>query len=162
MMENSSNDYLAMENEELIMSITDSILDEIQQLSSDEELENLAVQKFYVLVASNFDMEMQNGGLCQFFMNSGHVYVPMLADALQTVGASQHAHLFLSFCKENNIDPSNIEDFGNVSIENYLALLEKYPFNQFDEQYFKLEQDEGLFSTLVAYVRNNLSLLLPG
>ena len=55
--------------------------DDIDRLTDDEKV-------FFVLYL--FNMEVQNGGLCQFFVNSTSIYAPLISDYLDKVGARDH------------------------------------------------------------------------
>ena len=97
-----------------------------------------------VFFALNYlDMEIANGGLCQFLVNDGGMFAPYISDYLDTVGAEEHQKLFDDFCAENKIDPADTSAFAFSSIPAFTDLYNQYPFDQFDEAYYQLEPLSG-------------------
>ncbi len=82
-----------------------------------------------------FDMEMQNGGLCQFFINEGQL-LPHISECLEAVGAVQHKALLDAFLADNQIDVS--QQNYDVSISAFQELYTQYPFEKFDMAYYAL------------------------
>ena len=58
--------------------------DDISQLDDNEKV-------FFVLYI--FNLEIQNGGLCQFFVNSSRLLAPYVDGCLQTINAQEHKKL---------------------------------------------------------------------
>ena len=114
----------------------------------------------YVTRIDAYDMEMQNGGLCQFLMNAGRFHGAVLEEALLAFGAERHAGLVSDFCKENKIDISNPQQFVPVSVEHYVRLYQEYPFEAFDQAYFALVQVCPLERMLGEYIRKHPSEFL--
>ena len=56
-------------------------------------------------------MELQNGGLCQFFVNSSRSLAPYVDECLKMVGAEEHRKLFAEFVANNQIDLNNLDSF---------------------------------------------------
>lgn len=69
-------------------------IDGIDSLSDAEKV-------FYI--ASYYEMEVNNGGLCQFFVNSSRMLAPRLPDCLREIGADEHAKLFETFVADNGM-----------------------------------------------------------
>ena len=55
--------------------------DDISQLDDNEKV-------FFVLYI--FNLEIQNGGLCQFFVNSSRAYATLISEYLEIIGALEH------------------------------------------------------------------------
>lgn len=161
-MDNSFGHLLEMEDYRLISEVRDAIIDEIRNLHSEDDLEKIPDIKFYLITASIFDIEMQNGGLCQFLVNEGNFHGPMLVDALCAFGAEHHGRMIAEFCKENGIDLSNLQELLPENVdpycmtENYLELLNKYPFDEFDKAYFEIDRECPLEGILGEYIRKNI------
>ena len=158
---------LELEDYQLISEICEGIIDEIRNLPSEDDFEKMAEIKFYLLAASTFDMEMQNGGLCQFIVNAGKLHGPLLEKALCVFGAEQHQKLLSQFSKDNNIDFRNLQKLapGNMDpysmVDDYFELLAKYPFCDFEQAYYELDRACPLVVILAEYVRENISQFLP-
>jgi len=153
--------YLTMSMEEIqqlsdeqlyqaIFVITDAKIYEYEDVIKGINSLTKASKNFYI--ASNYEMEVDNGGLCQFFINSSSNVVLMLSDCLAEIGATEHKELFDKFIKNNNIDLSNLTSF-NIDDENdYEAQTKRYPFDEFDEALFALKPIEEY---LIDYIKNN-------
>jgi len=107
---------------------------------------------FYIL--SIFDMEIQNGGLCQFFVNSSRLLAPYVYDCLETVNAEEHEKLFSEFVTDNNIDLEHLESFEIKDINDYAAQTKRYDFESFDNAYIELTP---LQDYMVSYIKANIS-----
>ncbi len=107
---------------------------------------------FYIL--SIYDMEVQNGGLCQFFVNSSRLLAPYVNDCLKTVNAEEHRKLFSAFVSDNNIDLQHLESFEIEDVEEYADQTERYDFDTFDNAYIALTP---LQDYLVSYIKSNIS-----
>ncbi len=107
---------------------------------------------FYIL--SIFDMEIQNGGLCQFFVNPSRFLAPYVDECLETVNAGEHKKLFADFVARNNIDLEHLESFDIEDINDYIAQTKRYDFYSFDDAYVKLTP---LQEYMVSYIKANIS-----
>ena len=110
-----------------------------------------AEKNFYV--CQYYSMEVNNGGLCQFFVNSGRVVAPLLSECLKAVGAVKHQNLFDEFIMENKIDLNDLDSFVIDDAEEFETQAERYPFDEFDDQFSELPPLEDI---LAAYVRNHI------
>lgn len=121
----------------------------------DEELEQFFGARRTVYILSMFDMEIQNGGLCQFFVNSTSSVAPYVCDALSAVGAHEHRELFENFVTKNNIDVSNLESFKKgKGVRAYIKQTKRFDFNAFDDKYSELPV---LQDKIVAYIKDNIN-----
>ena len=123
----------------------ESITDGINSLTHAERV-------FYA--ASYYEMEVNNGGLCQFFVNASRVLAPMLADCLDEISASDHKALFERFVQDNGIDVNDLSSFRIDDINDYPAQTERYPFDAFDRAFYELKPIQEL---LPSYVRSHIS-----
>lgn len=82
------------------------------------------------------ELEIQNGGLCQFFANNPDcaAYVPQ---ALENLGATEHLALYTRFLADNGIDPLD-KRFLTEDMEEFSALYDLYPWDDFDLSYPEL------------------------
>lgn len=117
--------------------------DNISQLSDEEKV-------FYVVYY--FNAEWQNGGLCQFFVNSSRVYAPIIGEYLGIIGALEHKQIYEDFIKNNNINVNDLSYFENRTIS-YQEKVNSYPFDKFDDEFYELpELDEYLEKYLEEYM----------
>ncbi len=131
----------------MLCIINDTIVD-LQHETYTEEQINL-----YTLMS--FETEVNNGGLCQFFVNSSRECAPYVSGALNEIDALEIKNLFDEFVLKNNIDLNDL--FEIHSIEEYNTLEEKYDFDGFDEKFYK---DENFTSRILSYARKNINKIL--
>ena len=99
-------------------------------------------------------MEIQNGGLCQFFVNSSRLLAPYVDECLQTINAQEHKKLLYDFVANNNIDLKHLESFEIEDINEYAAQTMRYDFDAFDNAYIELTP---LQDYIVSYIKDNIS-----
>ncbi|MBQ3182902.1 MAG: DUF4375 domain-containing protein [Clostridia bacterium] len=107
-----------------------------------------------VYILNMFDMEIQNGGLCQFFVNSSRELAPYVDECLKTVGAEDQRVLFSEFAKVNQIDLNNLESFEISNVLEFQAQTQRYDFDSFDRAYMKLTP---LKDYIVSYIKANIN-----
>lgn len=108
-----------------------------------------------------FDMEVQNGGLCQYFVNSSRTTAPDLSQALDALGAGAYRALLEDFASQNGIDLGDLSSFVISRTKDYEAQTRRYPFDQFDEAYYVRYETDPLERYLTAYVRQHLEEFFP-
>lgn len=108
-----------------------------------------------VLYALNYlEMEVNNGGLCQFFVNPSRVLAPYISEYLGIVGAIDHKQLFDDFVQKYAIDLSDLSSFEIRRIEDYETQAKRYPFHEYDDIFYTLP---SLEEPLTPYVRANIT-----
>ena len=113
-------------------------------------------QKF-VYSLNKFEAEVNNGGLCQFFVNSSSECAPYISDALAAVGAIGLKTLFDNFIIENNIDVNDLSSFKISNIDEYEAQTERFDFDGFDDKFY---EDENLHQQIIDYARKHVEQLI--
>ena len=99
------------------------------------------------------EMEVNNGGLCQFFVNSSRVVAPYVSDYMARVGASEHKALFDGFIRQHGIDLNNLSSFIIHRHRDYEAQTKRYPFDEYDDKFYELPSFE---EPLTAYIRQHI------
>ena len=130
------------------LDLVESFPDEATALSQ------ISPKRRIVFILSIFDMELQNGGLCQFFVNSSRSLAPYIDECLQAVGAEEHRKLFTKFVADNQIDLNHLDSFRISSVEEYATQTERYDFNSFENPYFELTP---LQNFIVDYIKVQIS-----
>ena len=109
--------------------------DDISQLDDNEKV-------FFVLYI--FNLEIQNGGLCQFFVNSSRAYATLISQYLEIIGALEHKKLYDDFVEENNINLEDLSFFDMDDLSEYEEKANSYPFDRFDDAFCGLTDIEEL------------------
>lgn len=104
-----------------------------------------------------FEMEVNNGGLCQFFVNSSRECAPYISEALNEIGAFDLKKLYDSFIADNNIDVNDLSSFISNDIDEYQAQTERFDFDSFDDEFY---EDENLHQQIINYARKNIEIIL--
>lgn len=98
-------------------------------------------------------MEIENGGLCQFFSNSSNMVAPFVSDYMGIVGAEGHKKLYDSFVSENNINLNDLSYFENADIDDFAEINKSYPFDEYDEKFYEAEPLE---TYITKYIRGHI------
>lgn len=101
-----------------------------------EDLEALSPEAQFACTAACLELEVMNGGLCQFFANCPDC-APNVPEALDAIGAKEHKALYEQFLADNSIDPLD-PMFQTESIEEFSQLYDLYPWDDFDDAYLTL------------------------
>ena len=112
-----------------------------------------AMQALHVVLT--FDMEIQNGGVAQFFWNQGSACASLVPDMLREMGLDDVAVLYEQFMQENQITLAEIdtyrERFPHMGEEFYSL----HPFDDFDLAYVKIWAETNLNSRFLDYAEQH-------
>ena len=84
------------------------------------------------------ELEVNNGGLCQFFTNSSRVTAPFVSEALEAIGATKHKKLYDGFTAKYRIDTRDLSSFDSPDAKTFAAQYKRYPFDEFDTPFCNL------------------------
>lgn len=104
-----------------------------------------------------FEMEVNNGGLCQFFVNSSRECAPFVSNALAAIEAWETKSLFDGFVSENGIDLQDLSSFKISSIGEFEAQTRRFDFDSFDDRFY---EDCRFHELLMQYLRENLEQIV--
>ena len=108
-----------------------------------------------ILYAVNYlEIEVNNGGLCQFFVNSSRIVAPTVSDYMGIIGANKHKQLYDDFVQKYRIDLNDLSSFDSDTAEDFEAQYDRYPFDEFDDAFYELETLEEY---LIPYIKAHLS-----
>ena len=148
-------DLRKLSDDKLFETVYLQTLDLVESFPDEEAaLTQISPVQRTVYILSIYDMEIQNGGLCQFFVNSSRSLAPQVTPCLKTVGAEAHNQLFAEFVANNQIDLYSLDSFEITDVEEYAAQTERYDFDSFDNAYCELTP---LQNYLVAYIKANIT-----
>ncbi len=151
----SSEEFALLPDDELFdaaLARTENEVDEYEDLIDGIDALGGAKRIFYV--ASYYEMEVNNGGLCQFFVNSSRHAAPELSFALEAIGAFEHKRAYDEFVQKNNINTNDLSSFDTNSAEEFEAQTRRYPFEQFDKAFYDMKP---IRDYLTEYVKENKS-----
>ncbi len=89
---------------------------------------------FIVLI---LDMEIQNGGLAQFFWNNGALYAALVPDALTETRLEDVKELYEGFLRENGITLEEIDALRETD-PTMTEIYTRHPFDEFDNRYMEI------------------------
>lgn len=151
----STDELTALGDEDLFDAVnvrTENKVDSFEELTDGFHSLNASQKVFYAL--NWLEMEVNNGGLCQFFVNSSRVAAPFVSEYMGIVGADAHKKLFDDFIRKNNINVTELSFFDIEKIEEFEEKAEEYPFDDYDEAYYEMEP---LQTYLQKYVREHVA-----
>ena len=155
--------YLEMMTDELYALSDDELFDAVltrteNKVDSFEEWEdgvnslNNSQKIFYSV--NWLEMEVDNGGLCQFFVNSSRMVAPLVSGYMGIIGAKDHKKLYDDFVTKNKIDLHDLSFFDVDKTEEYKKKTEKYPFDEYEDAFYELEPLE---TYLKKFIREHLA-----
>ena len=148
-------DLLKLSDDKLFETVYLQTLDLVDSFADEESaLAQISPAQRTVYILSIYDMEIQNGGLCQFFVNSSRSLAPYVGQCLKTVEAEAHNQLFAEFVTNNQLDLHNLDSFEINDVAEYAAQAERYDFDTFDNAYCELTP---LQDYIVAYIKANIA-----
>ena len=118
---------------------------------------DLTKEQIFAYSLYMFEMEVNNGGLCQFFVNSSSECAPFIGEALEAIGATELKSSFERFTKDNGIDVTDLSSFKIADIEEYEVQTERFDFDEFDNGFY---DNENLHRQIIDYFRANVEQLL--
>lgn len=121
----------------------------------DEEFKNLPEEAQNLFIVSVLDMEVQNGGICQFFVNYGPACAERAADCLRAVGLDEMAAAYERFFRENGINPAELHEFHAETAEQFSALYKLHPYELFDDEYMKLRRTLKFEKNILEYANGH-------
>lgn len=146
----SAEGLSGLSDEDLYAAVRDR-LDALVSGGMASDLSGLEPEQMALYVVDQLDCEVNNGGLCQFFTNAGHL-IPLVSESLGEIGAAEHQALFDDFVSRYHIDLHDRSAFRPRRVEEYTAIASRYPWQAFDDAYFALP----LLDILATYIRRNI------
>ena len=148
-------ELLKLTDDKLYEKVYFQTLEFVESFEDEETaLSRMSVECRTVYILSIFDMEIQNGGLCQFFVNSSRELAPCVQECLEIVNAYEHKKLLSEFVAENHIDLEHLESFECSNVDEYIMQTKRYDFEAFDNSYVELPP---LQDFIVSYIKSNIS-----
>ena len=133
---------------------------ELSTLSGDElvvalafptdDFSSMSPERKAAYTAACLELEVMNGGLCQFFANCPDCE-PYVPEALEAIGAAEHKALYDRFLADTGIDPLD-PVFQTEDMDAFSQLYELWPWEDFDDAYLSLAPIPEL---LEAYIQSN-------
>lgn len=111
-----------------------------------------ASQKIFYSV-NLLETEVNNGGLCQFFVNSSRAVAPFVSEYMGIIGADEHKKLYDTFIAKAGIDLNSLSFFDMDDVSEFEEKAEAYPFEEYDNAFYELEPLE---TYLTRYVRAHI------
>ena len=119
----------------------------------DAEKAPLTLPQRYLYALNLLEMEVNNGGLCQFFVNSSRLAAPWVSEGLSAIGAAEHRELFDGFIAKYKIDVNDLASFSIRRMRDFEMQAKRYPFDEYDDQFYTLP---SLQEPLTAYIRKHI------
>lgn len=135
-------------------SIYDYIID-LWACFDEDNIEKYTEQQLVVISITAYDAEVNNGGLCQFFANSSRIFAPNISENLELINAKMHKAHFDEFINQNNIDTSALNSFISEDADEFIDQYDRYSFDDFDMNFYELEQTENLYDLVIKYAKDN-------
>lgn len=136
--------YAVWTRAENIVSSKEDFLEGFKCLSEEQRI-------FYAV--NYLEMEVNNGGLCQFFVNSSRMVAPIVSEYMEIIGATEHKKLYDAFIEKYQINTHDLSSFDCETVEVFQSQYERYPFNEYDDAFYELEP---LQNHLIPFVKKHI------
>lgn len=147
-------DLLKLSDDELFNAAwirTENIVSSKEDLL--EGFNSLNKEQCIFYAVSYLEMEVNNGGLCQFFVNSSRIVAPFVSEYMGIIGATEHKKLYDTFTEKHQINLYDLSSFDSETVEVFQSQYERYPFDEYDDAFYELEP---LQNHLVSYVKKHI------
>lgn len=111
---------------------------------SGEDLSVISLPEKILYVLHEFDSELQNGGILQYFTNSSKEHAYLIKEYLEKIDAMDFLLLYDEFISTNGIDVNNLDDINRIDCSE---------FEEFDNQYYELYELTPLKDILVDLIK---------
>ncbi len=152
----SAAEIAALDNNALISALCDHFLRKENHESPENFWQGLNESSKIAYSAQNYEMEVNNGGLQQYLENSSSMTVPYLSKALKVLHAESHLVLWESFLHKNNIDEASLSLIASGESQNIIDLIPDEIFEEYDNEFYKLETEETLDKLIAEYTREHI------
>lgn len=150
----SAQELLGLSDDELfdaVWSRTHLVVDSYDIMNDGFLALNNEQRIFYAV--SYLEMEVNNGGLCQFFVNRSRILAPFVSKYMEIIGATEHKKLYDTFIEKHQINIYDLSSFDCETIEVFQSQYERYPFDEYDDAFYKLEP---LQNCLISFVKKHI------
>jgi len=117
-------------------------------------LDNMNAEQKNFYIAYYYMLQVNDGGLCQYFANSSRDTALFLSDALEAVGATEHRALFEAFLHDNKVATAALLSFVVDNSADFKKMEKSYPFEEFNTDFYALPPMQD---AIAAYVRENVT-----
>lgn len=151
----SSDELSALADDELCNAVwarAESIVSSEKSLPDGLNALNEQQRIFYAV--NYLEMEVNNGGLCQFFVNSSRIVAPVVSEYMGILGATEHQKLYDTFIARHRIDVNDLSSFDCRTVDAFQAQYERYPFEEYDNAFYELPP---LQNHCVPYIREHIT-----
>lgn len=147
-----------LSEEELLEALLAKDLDSQNKLffETNDCLQQFQGAKRIFYIVNTYDSEVQNGGLCQFFVNSSREVAPYLLEALHTIGADTYSNMLTDFITTHKISLDDLSSFILKDVSEFEDMEERFPFDDFDDAYYELYETNSLEKHLLEYAKAHL------
>ena len=154
--------HLAMTTDELLRLSDDELLNVVWSRTENivssktdllEGFNSLNEEQRIFYAVNYLEMEVNNGGLCQFFVNSSRMVAPIVSEYMGIIGANEHKDLYDTFIEKHQINLCDLSSFDCETVDVFQKQYERYPFDEYDDKFYELEP---LQSYLISYVKKNI------
>lgn len=147
-------ELMAMDDSDFFEAMEIVCEDAVYDLKEQQDLSEALIFAYTLI---KLEVEVNNGGLCQFFVNSSRDCAPYVSEALAAVGAMETKSHFDRFVAENGIDVQELSSFRISRLEEFEAQTKRFDFDAFDDRFY---EDNTLHQRIVDYLRRNVEQIV--
>jgi hypothetical protein len=146
-----------LSNDDLLFEIFKSIAERHvgENIGKKEIISQLTKEQQIFYAVSILEMQVNNGGFNQYFYNEGEEFTGVAIEGLRLIGANRIAALVTEAVETYMKHMEQITKMQDGSLMGFSESYKDNPLNDFDKEFYSLNQEESLIDLLVEYVRKN-------
>ena len=149
----TAEEIIAMNDEDFFCAVECLCEDAVYDIKSSD----ISEEQKLVYSLNRFEAEVNNGGMCQFLVNSSSECAPYISKALEEIDALALKEAFDGFIADNHIDVYDLSSFKISDISEFEAQTERFDFDSFDDKFYK---DDEFHQKVIDYARKNINNLM--
>ena len=153
-LEMTVEELFALSDDELFEAVTVRTENKVDSFDEWEDGVNSLNPSQKIFYSVNWlEIEVNNGGLCQFFINSSRMVAPLVSEYMGIIGAVDHKKLYDNFTSKYGIDLNDLSSFDIEEAAEFEEQNQRYPFDEYDDVFYDMEPLETF---LKKFIRENV------
>lgn len=146
-----------IKDDDLVQAIMENMWLKIKEdMSNDLAIvSSLSKERQALYVVHFLEAEVCNGGFTQYYFNTHWQFAEMAVDGFELMGSENFANLMRKANATYLHEKGIISENHDGTLEGFCASYEKNPFNQYNDDFYDLNEVESLETLQKTFIRAN-------
>lgn len=147
----------SIKDDDLVLAIMDNLWAKMRKDMSDdfEVISSLSRERQAIYSTYIVEGEVNNGGFNQFYFNSSGQYADMAVDGFELLEARKFCDLMKKANDTYLSEFNKITEKQDGTIEGFSQSYQENPLNQYDDEFYTLNEVEEIGNLQVQFIRKN-------